>query len=211
MIPLKVKAQNKKVNIFNVSEVSKFHKACGEGKFKEVEYSLDKGISINARGEDSGWSALQWASMYGRTAVVQLLLSRGATVNATNDFGRTALIYATIHDHLSVVSILLSNGALINTSNRSGKTAFNLAKSPEIKDLLKRAMIYERRRSFLLFLAYCKFLIPQPTVKDVRKKEMDPRDEFLAAKISHATVLAKNRAEKVLGIRDLHRHIMSFL
>ena len=71
-------------------------------------------------------------------------------------------MYATIHGHLNVVAVLLAHGALVYTTNRvrhlasathlvvfsqvlshaqNGKTAFDWAKSTEVKDLLRKAMV----------------------------------------------------------------------
>jgi ankyrin repeat protein len=106
MIPIKVKnTAQTKYKITNVSAVSKFQKACGDGKSKDVLFALDNGIDIEARGEDSGWTALQWASAFGRTAVVELLLTRGASINVTNDVRTQRLVC----DSMSSVFHLLFN------------------------------------------------------------------------------------------------------
>lgn len=190
------------------SEVAKFHKACMESRLADVKASLDRGVSIEEKSGEYSISALLWASMYGKDECVRFLLSRGAAVNSTNKYGRTALVYASIHGHAKVVSALLAHGALIYTANRNGKTAFDWAKSTEIKDMLWKAMIYERRRAFLMFLAFSQFLIHQPRVD---KMVMAIKLESCAHnKLSMGSV-GSSCAEKVLATRDLHRQIMSFL
>lgn len=196
------------------SEVSKFHKACMEARLADVKSSLDRGVGIEEKSGEYGITALLWASMYGKEDCVEFLLSRGATVNAANNYGRTALVYATIHNHLNVVSCLLNHGALVYISNRSGKTAFDWAKTTEMKDLLNKAMIYERRRNFLMFLAFSHFLVPQPKAMSAKEK-LALCEKFAengpCVLSSEKQRQSGTRAEKVLGTRDLHRQIMAFL
>jgi ankyrin repeat protein len=51
----------------------------------------------------------------GHTEIVQLLLEKGADVNAKDDDGRTALMLAAEKGHTEIVQLLLERGANVNT------------------------------------------------------------------------------------------------
>jgi ankyrin repeat protein len=53
----------------------------------------------------------------GHTEIVQLLLEKGADVNAKNKYGRTALIYATERGYTEIVQLLLEKGADVNAKD----------------------------------------------------------------------------------------------
>ena len=88
------------------------------------------------------------ASTYGDTKIVEMLLKKGADVNAKDDDGNTALMEASDCDNLNIdlpayqveykmqhkteiVEMLLDNGADVNAMNDDGETAFDLANSNE--------------------------------------------------------------------------------
>ena len=51
---------------------------------------LDCGFDISAAG-DWGFTALHWAAWYGHANVVRLLISRGAPLEAKNNYGGTVI------------------------------------------------------------------------------------------------------------------------
>lgn len=53
--------------------------------------------------DDHGFSPLHWAAKEGHTKLVELLLSRGARVNATNRGDDTPLHLAAAHGHHDIV------------------------------------------------------------------------------------------------------------
>ncbi|XP_046867950.1 protein TANC2 isoform X4 [Drosophila willistoni] len=76
----------------------------------ENEYDLD----INGLEPSSGELALTAAGRHGCVDVINILLSRGAQINARNRQGFTALWLAVKEGHLSVVEQLLQRGALLD-------------------------------------------------------------------------------------------------
>jgi ankyrin repeat protein len=68
------------------------HYACEE--FDLAKLLLDKGANPNAVENERGQRPLHYAADEGRTAAVELLISRGADVNAKDYYGHTALSYA---------------------------------------------------------------------------------------------------------------------
>jgi ankyrin repeat protein len=74
-----------------------------------VQVLLDCGVDPGARGRD-GRTALMLASTAGRPAVVQLLIRRGADVNASAS-GVTAAACARRAHRLDIVAMLKKAGA----------------------------------------------------------------------------------------------------
>ena len=78
------------------------------------------------KGEDAGGStALHHAAGYGPLANVELIINKGADVNAKNRRGSTPLHWA-IHDEAKV-RLLLSKGAGVNAKQAQGRTPLFLA------------------------------------------------------------------------------------
>ena len=67
------------------------------------------------------------------------MVEKGADINAQEDIGRTALMNASYNRHLKIVKFLIENGADVNIKNNDGKTALDLAKTEEIKEVLRKA------------------------------------------------------------------------
>src|SRR5438045_8256208 len=65
---------------------------------------------------------LHLASELGCEAIVKLVLSKGADINAADSSGQTPLYSAAWHRHTEIVQLLLSKGADINAADSSGQT-----------------------------------------------------------------------------------------
>lgn len=77
-----------------------------------------------------------WAVLYREKEVVNLLLSRGASVDAATDDGTTALMMATRRNRVDIVRILLAHGADPNKKDNSGETAVSVAATFHHKQIL---------------------------------------------------------------------------
>jgi integrin-linked kinase len=77
--------------------------------------------------DDHGFSPLHWASKEGRLPIVEMLITRGARINASNMGDDTALHLAAAHGHRDVVAVLLKNKADVNAVNEHGNTPLHYA------------------------------------------------------------------------------------
>ena len=93
------------------------------GRIAVVEAWLDNGGDPNAL-SSTYYSLLIVAARRGRASIIDLLLSRGADIDATDDNGRTAvyemLNHFNAHRSLPALRLLLSRGADVNLALHSG-------------------------------------------------------------------------------------------
>lgn len=68
--------------------------------------------------------------------MAQLLIAKGADVNAKNNWGRTPLHRAAERGSKEIVELLIVNGANVVTRDKQGKTPLHLAESKEVATLL---------------------------------------------------------------------------
>jgi ankyrin repeat protein len=73
-----------------------------------------------------GWdqpSELMWASFWGFHRIVEILLNKGADLDAWDGAGRTALMIASGEGHVEIVKTLLKHNASVNAQDADGLTA----------------------------------------------------------------------------------------
>jgi ankyrin repeat protein len=85
---------------------------------------LDRGAQLNR----SGWTALHYAATGPGTAVVRLLLGRGAALEAPSPNGTTPLMMAARYGPEDSVDLLLSRGASLSARNIQGLGAADFAR-----------------------------------------------------------------------------------
>lgn len=100
---------------------------CKEGKLLQVRVWIDEPEHDLNQGDDHGFSPLHWASMKGHTKIVEMLLMRGARVNATNRGDDTPLHLAAANGHRDILHMLLRQKADINFTNEHGNTPLHYA------------------------------------------------------------------------------------
>lgn len=104
--------------------------------FDIAEYLLDIGFSSNHR-DDSGWTPIMEAAMYGRVEIIDCLIKHGADIHLTNNAGNTALIQAVKRDRLDFVKRLIELGADVDHKNDANETAVSIAKFESSLELLE--------------------------------------------------------------------------
>lgn len=123
----------------------------------EVKSLLDQGASPRARVRPSPHLADYWQALwnpnaedsrnryrtvlmqavrYRRADIVQILLSRGADVNAGDEYGRTALILAATGAFGNIARLLVDHGAQVNARTTDGWTPLLLNTTTDTAELL---------------------------------------------------------------------------
>lgn len=119
-------------------------KAAKSGAAVQVQQLLEHDPSLISARDTDGSTPLHCATWKGHLAVVELLLSRGADVNATNQndhWGTTPLHAAAHANQRAIAELLISHGADINATNLNGRTPLaetEFHKAKPVANLLKQ-------------------------------------------------------------------------
>ena len=98
---------------------------------------ISKGANVKDKYVET---ALMWASKEGHKEVVELLIEKGADVNARDNAGWTALMDASYNGHKEIVELLLEKGADFKIRNKNGKTALSIAINDKTRDAINKAI-----------------------------------------------------------------------
>jgi hypothetical protein len=112
-------------------------RAAGRGDMITVRGLLDKGVDVNEKDKEFGWTALMAGALSGRTDVLKILLAKGAHVDAKDNFGWTPLMIASRSGHTDVVRTLLDAGADMNAKTNTDYTALMAAAEKGHPDSVK--------------------------------------------------------------------------
>lgn len=111
--------------------------AVQNGDLEKLQQHLaEPGFDINAD-VGMGRALIHCAADYGQCEVIELLLAKGANVNALDKHGITPLLNAIFEGHTKAVKVLIAKGADKTVKAPSGESALESAEKEEIKDLLR--------------------------------------------------------------------------
>lgn len=100
-----------------------FAEAAALGRIEIVKKRMDEKRRIKAPvGENELVSALNWACLYGHSAVAEYLLGVRKDLAVQSEGKQTALHCAVIGGHLDIVKMLLTHGAPLEVKNEYGGT-----------------------------------------------------------------------------------------
>ncbi|XP_063701496.1 integrin-linked protein kinase [Culicoides brevitarsis] len=100
---------------------------CRENNTMNVRLWLDDTEHDPNVGDDHGFSPLHWCAKEGHLKLVEMFLSRGARVNATNMGDDIPLHLAAAHGHLEVVQMLIRHRSDVNALNEHGNSPLHYA------------------------------------------------------------------------------------
>jgi len=86
------------------------HDAAKKGNIEAVKQHLTAGTDINAKTKGYGWTPLHYAAIGGEKEVVELLIAKGANVNAKMVDGRTTLDAAIYGKNPETADLLRKHG-----------------------------------------------------------------------------------------------------
>jgi peptidoglycan/LPS O-acetylase OafA/YrhL len=101
--------------------------AARAGDLGAIERHLASGVAVDALDPERGGTPLLWAAVTGRAEAIELLIKRGADVNAAGQDGGTALHGAAFLGHEKAVEVLIRGGANVNAANKRGNTPLDVA------------------------------------------------------------------------------------
>jgi len=102
------------------------HSACKNGDARRVKALLESGKGdVNARDSEFGSSPLHWAAGGGHVEIMEMLLAKGANIEAKDKDGMTPLHAAAAKGQAAAVKLLLDKGADVNSRRNDGATALH--------------------------------------------------------------------------------------
>lgn len=112
------------------------HLAAWAGHEQVVSYLCKHKADVRAAAVDD-MGAIHFAAQRGHSEVVRILLTSGVSVKACTRKGFTPLHYAVQGSNLDLVNLILKKGASVSARTKAGKTPLDLARTDEIRSLLK--------------------------------------------------------------------------
>jgi hypothetical protein len=88
-------------------------------------------VAVDALDTGLGGTPLMWAAIKGRAEAIELLIGRGANMNAVDPAGGTALHAAAFLGHEKATELLIRSGANVNAANKRGETPLDVASLDE--------------------------------------------------------------------------------
>jgi ankyrin repeat protein len=101
------------------------------GKIGVVKHFLGKGLDVNTQFGDAEISLLHMAAGGNHTALVNVLLDRGANINIQDSMGWTPLFHAIFHQRTQIIPLLLEKGADTDVKDYRGFTPTHMAMRTE--------------------------------------------------------------------------------
>ncbi|MGH8502589.1 MAG: quinoprotein dehydrogenase-associated putative ABC transporter substrate-binding protein [Gammaproteobacteria bacterium] len=132
--------------------------AVGEHKFWAARALLKAGANADHASSRQGLTALMLVSMHEKSAeresylasgmepieMAELLIARGADVNAATRAGVTALMIAASYDNSAMIGLLVQRGADVHAQSDAGKTALDVAKDNLSEAAIQSLELFEQ-------------------------------------------------------------------
>ena len=139
-----------------------------ETNTKVISLLLKNGANSNYINSESKKTPIIWASHYGSTGAVKLLLVNDKlNINAVDKNGSSALMEASYYRNPECVALLLEHGANPNLINKEGDTALDLAPM-----LDKTAVVQKPKKTAKIIALLKKY--GGKTAKELKKQSTSP-------------------------------------
>ena len=103
------------------------YSACALNDTDRLQELIDEDLAVVGTTEDYGMTPLHWAARAGAMECAELLVEKGAAVNALNKAWRTHLPLAVEQGRAAMVRLLAGHGADLNTQDKKGRTPLHRA------------------------------------------------------------------------------------
>ena len=111
---------------------------CNDDAEQAVEFVLNDGVDINARGSDNDWTALLRASRSSSSQFIETLIDLGADVNAQREDNKfSPLILAADWNNYMAACLFVKHGTDVNVQNSNGFTPLHLSLKMDHENLVK--------------------------------------------------------------------------
>jgi ankyrin repeat protein len=132
----------------------RLYRAARYGDTIELQYLIDSAMDLNGR-DCFGRAAIHLAVQFGREAnaeasTIELLLAKGAEVNAKDKQGNTPLHLAVDTQQDDIVELLLKNGAEVDSINFQGNTPLHLAMTKKQEGKILQILFDHGARDILI-------------------------------------------------------------
>ena len=134
------KLSRDEINFGDAMGRTEVHKTAADGELPRMEKLLASGGDVNALDTEKN-TVFHYAAKSGNTEMMALLRknARKELFTAANNDGELPLHIAAKYNLLPMVKYLLKYGADPDKLTNSKKSAFDLASSPEVREVLKKA------------------------------------------------------------------------
>ena len=92
-------------------------------------------VDLETKDRD-GWTSLMIASSYGQIRDVNLLMEKGANIEARNNLGMSVLMIAVLSRQTDIVKLLIGKGADVNAMNIFGMNILTYARENKLQDMV---------------------------------------------------------------------------
>lgn len=113
------------------------HMAAAKGRGVAVQTFLERGVKVNAVDSLHRSTPLHWAAGAGKVNTMEMLIARGAIIDARSESDATPLHQAVLRNRPEAVELLLNNNAAVNLKNKSGYTPLDYATANKRTELIK--------------------------------------------------------------------------
>ena len=117
---------------FSIHEVARF------GNIEAVKQHIAAGVDVDAKQKYTRKTPLDCAAVWDRKEVAELLIGKGADVNAKGDGGKTPLHWAAQYGSKEVAELLISKGADVNAKGADGSPLDWAIGRPQMAILLRK-------------------------------------------------------------------------